>query len=1061
MLLSNAAIKNRTTVIMMAFMIIIAGVYCYASLPREAEPDIKIPNILITTTYRGVSPEDIETSVTMKIEEKLTGLNGVKEIRSSSAEGVSTVIVEFLPGIDEKEAKRDVKDKVDLARKELPTNNLDFDDPVITEINLAEMPIMMISVSGELSPVRLKAIVERLEETIEANVPGILDVTITGDLEREIRIEMDPDRVAAYNLSLTELSSLLKSENVNISAGGLETPGTKFNVRIPAQFVHPSEVQYLQVGVRDGRPVYLTDVAKIRDTFKDRGTYSRLGGVPSLTVSVQKRIGSNIIAITDGVKHILDEFRIRSPKGVEFKVTLDKSDEIRSSVSDLENNLFSALVLVAGVLMVFMGLRTSLIVALAIPLSMLLTFSVIMALGYTLNMVVLFGLILAMGMLVDNAIVIVENIYRHKQLGRGRIEAAMKGAGEVAWPVISSTATTLAAFSPILFWPGIIGDFMKYLPITLIITLSCSLFVALVISPVICSLISGGKVRKIDEDRRHPFIGAYLGVLAWTLRHRAITLIGVMLVLVSVVAGYYRSGLGIELFPEIDPRRAMINIRCPQGTSIHETNRIARDIEERIKPFASDLKHVTTTIGTSGGVMAAFGASGGPHTGNITLVFHNFETRPRPSADAIAEMRKLLADIPGAEIKLEKEQSGPAAGDPVSVRIIGRDFKKLQTLSKKARTLIEGIAGLVNLRSDYEAARPELPFLPDRTRIREADINTNAIGQYLKAGVFGSEVGKYRQFNDEYDITIRMPVEDRTNVQDLLALHTPNNLGEPVPLSSLGRFDYAGGFGTISRVNQKHAITLSAGVEGRLEDEVMKDVQKEMEKLKSELPIGYDIEYAGKQEDQVEAQSFLLKAFVIALLLIVIILLMQFNTLSAPLIIMTTVILSLIGVLTGLMIFNMPFGIIMTGIGVISLAGVVVNNAIVLLDYTRQLQKRGIELIEAALQAGATRLRPVLLTAGTTILGLIPMATGVSFDIHIMNIAWRSESSLWWSSMAIAVIFGLGVATILTLVVVPVLYVSLYRMSEALYRLVARFGLGLHHQPLEVESKPEPEFEDF
>jgi multidrug efflux pump subunit AcrB len=988
----------------------------------------------------------------MKIEEQLTGLNGVKEIRSSSAEGMSTIIVEFIPEVDEKDAKRDVKDKVDLARKELPTNNIDFDDPVITEINLAEFPIMMINVSGELSPVRLKFIAERLEEEIESNVPGILDVTITGDLEREIRIEMDPDRVAAYNLSLTELSSLLQSENVNISAGGLETPGTKFNVRIPAQFVRPEEVQYLQVGVRDGRPIYLTDVAKVRDTFKDRGTYSRLNGSASLTVSVQKRIGANIISITDGVKKILEEFRKLSPNGVEFKVTLDKSDEIRSSVSDLENNLFSALVLVAGVLMVFMGIRTSSIVALAIPLSMLLSFAVIMAMGYTLNMVILFGLILALGMLVDNAIVIVENIYRHKQMGRGRIEAAMKGAGEVAWPVISSTATTLAAFSPILFWPGLIGDFMKYLPITLIITLSCSLFVALVISPTICSLMSGGKVRKIDRDKHHPFIGAYRAILGWTLRHRAITLTGAVLVLVSIMVSYARFGRGIELFPDIDPRRALINIRCPQGTSIHETNRLARIVEDRIKPFASDLKHVITTIGSSGGAMAAFGASGGPHTGNITLVFHNFETRPRPSAIAIAEMRKRLTDIPGAEIKLEKEAAGPTTGDPVSVRIIGQSFKQLQTLSRKARKIIEDTPGLVNLRSDYEAARPELPFIPDRLRIREANISTNAIGLYLKAGVFGQEVGKYRQFNDEYDITLRMPQKNRTEVQDLLAMHAPNALGEPVPLSSLGRFDYAGGFGTISRVNQKHAITLSGGVEGRLEDEVMKDVRKRLDALK--LDLGYEIKYAGKQEDQEEAQTFLGKAFVVALLLIVIILLMQFNTLSAPLIIMTTVILSLIGVLTGLLIFGMPFGIIMTGIGVISLAGVVVNNAIVLLDYTRQLQKRGMELIEAAIQAGATRLRPVLLTAGTTILGLIPMATGVSFDIHTLTISTKSESSQWWSSMAIAVIFGLGVATVLTLVVVPVLYVSLYRLAS-------RFGLGGLHHPGEEVSKTVLELEDF
>ena len=1031
MLLSNAAIKNRTTVLVGMLLIVVAGATSYKTLPREAAPDVKRPVILVTTTYEGVSPEDIETSVTMKIEEELTGLDGVKEIRSSSAEGVSTITVEFLPEVEESKAKLDVKDKVDLARGELPDG---AEDPVVTEINIAEFPIMLINISGDISPVRLKAIADRLSDEIKTRVKGVLEVNISGDLEREIRIEIDPDRVAAYGLTVKELYSLIENENVNVSAGGLETAGTRFNVRVPAEFVKPEDIQRLQLGVRDGWPIYLADVAAIRDTFKDPTSFSRLDGRGSLTVSVQKRIGENIVDIADAVGRIVRQFQARSPKGVEFKITLDQSDDIRMMISDLENNIFTGLVLVMGVLVLFMGWRTSMIVALAIPMSMLMSFAVIQLLGYTLNMIVLFSLILALGMLVDNAIVIVENIYRHMQMGCGRREAAMKGTGEVAWPVITSTATTLAAFTPLMFWPGIMGDFMKYLPITLIITLSSSLFVAMVISPTVCSLLAGGRIKKRSKDTRHPFVEAYRRVLGFALRHRPATLATAVGVLASVVVSYVFLGRGVELFPEFDPKRAIINIRCPQGTNIHETDRLARIVERRVEPYRDDLKHLITTVGSAGGKSAIFGGgSSGAHVANLTLLFWDFKDRRRPSLDVVKEVRRDLSDIPGVEIKVETEEAGPPTGEPVTVRIIGEEFKELQRISEQARRMIADVPGLVDLRSDYEASRPELPLRVERDRVIQAYVSTFAVGQFLKAWVFGRTVGTYRQFNDEYDITIRLPQGQRENIEDLLRLCMPNVHGEAVPLSSLGTFDYAGGYGTISRVDQKRVVTLTAGVEGRLGEKVLKDVQKRLAVLA--LPVGYEIQFAGEKEHQEEAIAFLLKAFFIALLAIVIILVMQFNTLSAPLIIMTTVILSLIGVLSGLLICRMPFGVVMTGIGVISLAGVVVNNAIVLLDYTRKLQRRGMELVAAAVQAGAIRLRPVLLTAVTTILGLVPMATGKSFDIHTLEFSLRSESSQFWSSMAVAVIFGLAFATMLTLVVVPVLYVSLYRLAS-------RFGMG-------------------
>lgn len=1023
MIISDVSIRNRTTVGVLSVLIIVFGVYSYITLPRESSPDVPVPFILVTTTYEGVSPEDIETSVTIKIEKQLAGLKGVKEITSSSAEGVSTIAIEFLPNVAIDTAMQYVRDKVELAKKDLPK---DAEEPMLTEINIAEFPILLVNISGDISPVLLKVIADNLEEVIES-IPGVLNCDIIGALEREIRIEIDQDRVAEYGLTIPEIISLIPSENVNISAGGLETEGTKFNVRVPAEFVEPDEVNELVIAVRNGRPIYLTDVARVRDTFKDRSAFSRLDGEPTITLTVQKRLGENIIEIANKVKYVLAEAEKRVPKGVRFDITLDQSRDIHMMIRDLENNLISGMILVVAVLLATLGWRPALIVALAIPMSMLLSVTVMNLWGYTLNMVVLFGLIMALGMLVDNAIVIVENIYRHYQQGGGRHEAARRGTSEVAWPVITSTATTLAAFAPMIFWPGIMGGFMKWLPITLIIALTASLFVALVINPTISASFVSAK--RTGNGREGRVIRAYQRILDLALHHRVATILLAVLLLAGLGIYYAKHGHGVELFPDFDPYRGNVSIRFPQGTNIYETERLTRVIEGRLKPFAADFKHVITNVGSGSGDPMS-GEGSGPHMSTITLSFHDFEDRPRPSAATLAEIRKVMADLAGAEIKVDKQEEGPPTGAAVSVRIIGEDFKKLEEISDQARRLITGVPGLVNLRSDHEATRPELAFHVDRRRAMLLGVNTAIVGNFLKTAVFGSEVGKYRQFNDEYDITVRLPVEQRENIEDLFRLRVPNQDGKAVPLSSLGDFRYTGGYGTIRRVNQKRVVTLNGDAEGRLDTEVLADVQQRLAAM--ELPMGYEIRYAGQKEEQDKAMAFLSKAFVIALFLITLILVAQFNTIIVPLIIMSTVILSLVGVFMGLLICAMPFGIIMTGVGVISLAGVVVNNAIVLLDYTRQLQKRGLELIDAAIQAGATRLRPVLLTALTTILGLIPMAVGVSFDFIAWKWVTKSESSQWWSSMAIAVIFGLTFATILTLVVVPTLYVSLTRLSEML-----------------------------
>jgi len=1021
MLLTDVAIKNRTTVAVLGLIIILIGGYSYISLPREAAPDIPIPYVLVTTVYEGVSPEDMETSVTMKIEKELNGVRGVEEITSSSAEGMSLISVEFQPDVPSEVALQRVRDRVDIAEAELP---LDAEEPVIKEINFAELPIMLISISGEVSPVQLKEVADDLQDELEA-VPGVLKVEMTGDLEPEIRLEFNPDRVASYNLTIPEILSLIPSENVNISAGGLETEKTKFNVRIPAEFVSPEEVDRLLLTVRNGKPIYLSDVAEVNYMFKDRSSYSRLDGVPNITLSVTKRVGANAVRVSDYIKVVIEQASRQAKGMLKFDITYDMSEMVRNMVADLENNIFSALVLVTLVLLLFLGWRPSSIVAMIIPLSMLITFFVVQMLGYTLNMIVLFALVLVLGMLVDNAIVIVENIFRHLQLGYSRIEAAILGARQVAWPVTTSTFTTVCAFLPLIFWPGVMGDFMKYLPITLTIGLLASLFVGLVFNPTICSVWAGRS--PAPRQKNHWFIRGYSRLLHAGLNNTGMTVFLAFCLLFALATLYGKIGKGVEFFPEGDPKRAMINIRAPQGTNIHETDRIARLIEDRIQPYKPWLEHVVTNVGsTRSGSISLMASTGGPHLANVTLVFYDFAERQRPSAEIIAEVRKDLADIAGAEIRVEKEEEGPPTGAAVTIRISGEDFKTLESLSEQAKRMISDVPNLVNLRSDLEAERPEMAFIVDRRIAMLLGVNTATIGNFLKMAIFGTKVGTYRQFNDEYDITVRLPVEERVNIDDLHRLQIPNAAGESIMLSSLGEFKYQGGFGTINRVDQKRVVTLTGDAEGRLGTEVLSDVQDRLKAL--ELPPAYEINYVGEKEEQDKAQAFLSKAFAIAILLVTMVLVIQFNSLMVPFIIMTTVVLSLIGALMGLLICDLPFGIIMTGIGVISLAGVVVNNAIVLLAYTRQLQQKGMDLISAAEEAGVTRLRPVMLTAMTTITGLLPMAIGVSFNVHNFTWATRSESTQWWRNMAVVVIFGLGFATILTLVVVPSLYVMLSRI---------------------------------
>ena len=1080
MIVSDTAVKKSVTVLVLTVLIMVFGTYCYMMLPRESDPDISIPNVFVSTEYRGVSPTDIETAITIEIEKKLKGLDGLKKIQSVSAEGLSSINVEFVTGTDIDQAMQDVKDKVDEAKNELP-QDLE-NDPSVFEVNFSELPIVVFSLSGTCGLPCLKEIADDLEDAIEA-IPGVLAVDVTGGLEREIRVEVFPEKLAYYGLDISALQQVVVSENQNTSGGAIRMGDGRFQLRVPGEFNTPEEIYGLIVGTHDGKPIYLKDVARVVDGFKEETSRSRLDGRAAVNLAVKKRSGENIIPIGKQIDSHLARVQPTWPPGTEITKVMDKARDIDLMVADLENNILTGLVLVLVVIFFTMGLRNALMVSLAIPFSMLLAFTALYLLGITLNMVVLFSLTLALGMLVDNAIVIIENTYRFMEQGASRYDAAMKATSEVAWPVIGSTLTTLGAFAPMLFWPGIMGEFMSYLPLTLIITLTSSLFVALVINPAFASLFMkvpnkdpNAPAKSMEEvaaavekpaEIKGPWLRGYARLLTLCLARPFSVILCGFAVLVLMIQGWLLAvGLEkpIEFFPDIDPASMYVNLDVPEGADLGYIDRILKRIELAVTaPLAgesvslepsdqeygrallakehqkadgstfagpSDLGNIRN-IYTKGIVTAGAGTAFDPNAPNhVGIRFLEMKDRTGSSNDTLETIRERIRNIPGAKLTIAAAEEGPPTGAPINIEISGDDFAVLGKLAAEVKKIVAQVPHVEDIRDDFVEGTPSVHVTVDRQKAALFGLSTDMIGFALKTAYNGLDVSSYRENDEDYDITVQLQEDDRRVVDVLHELMIPTPAGAMVPLSTMAKVAYGGSIGDITRINNERVVTVKANVD---EAKVPAPVARaQAEELLQQLPLppGYMTRFTGEFEFQQESEDFLSKAFIVALLLIFLILVSQFNSITQPFIIMTSVILSLGGAFLGLMLFKQPFGIIMTGVGVISLAGVVVNNAIVLLDYTNKLRERGMVLSEAVVAAGATRLRPGMLTAITTILGLIPMVTGVSFDFHDLTISWVSESSQWWRSMAVVVIFGLMVATFLTLVVVPTLYYLLEQLPE-------------------------------
>lgn len=1120
--MTDFAVDNSTTVFLLIFMMVLFGLRSYTTMPKEQFPEASLPTVYINTPYFGNSAVEIENLVTRPLEKEIENITGVKNVNSTSIQDFSVIIAEFDADLEMDAVVRKVKDAVDKAKQDLPNDMTE--DPTVLEINLSEIPIMTINVSGNYSNDDLKEYAEMIQDRVEG-VKQISKVDLKGSLEREIKIDVDLFKMQSLKVSFGDIENAVSSENLTMSGGEVIANEFKRALRVVGQFTSPEEIENLIVKSENQRPIVLKDIANVIYGYKERSSYARADSLPVISLDVIKRRGQNLLAAADNIKMELEDIKKDLPSDVKVSLFNDQSVFTRNEVNNLENSIISGVILVTLVLLFFLGLRNASMVGVAIPISMLLGIMILNFMGVTLNIVVLFGLILALGMLVDNSIVAVENMYRYMQNGYSPLKAARYGVGEIAVPIIASTATTLAAFIPLGFWPGIMGEFMKYFPITLIIVLSSSLFVALVINPVIASrymkidekvedsvllarkrkniliMIGGlmvvallGQLGGVDWVRNLMVIAALLTAinffvfrpLTFTFQENFLPFLekGYDKFIRSSLKGYnpilYFGGtfvllifsivlLGIvkpkvEFFPSGDPIYINAFVELPLGTDIEATNRITKDIEQKIEAVIADKRQVVEAVLTQIGENTSDpnqppepGVT--PNKARVTVSFVPSSERGGISTtDIMNDVRMALQNYTGVEIVVDKNADGPRAGKPVNLEIKGENIDTLIILSETIRNFINelGVPGIEELKSDIKLGKPELLIRIDREAARRYELSTYAIASALRTSVFGKEVSKYKEGEDEYPIVIKLEDKYRNNVEDLLnqkiTFRNPaNGRLVQVPISSVADIEYSSTYSSIKRKEKNRVLTIYSNVlDGYNANDIVAQLKDAMETYP--LPDGFTFAFTGQQEQQAEDMEFLSTAFLAAVFLIFLILVAQFNSVLSPFIIILSVLFSTIGVFLGYSLTGTTISVIFSGVGIISLAGIVVNNAIVLIDYTQLLTARRLEelglrsefelsteqKIEIIVEAGSTRLRPVLLTAITTVLGLIPLAIGFNFNFFTFvssldgQFFLGGDNTAIWGPMAWTVIYGLTFATFLTLIVVPVMYWLSFRGKRRL-----------------------------
>lgn len=1126
--LSSWAINNKTTMYVLIVLILFLGASAYFSMPRENFPEIKETKIYISSVYPGNIAEDIEKLITDPIEDRLKTVSNVVEITSTSQEDYSMIIVEFDENITVEAAKQKVKDEVDseTSNEDWPTFNDAKVKPNVFDLSMSEeIPILNINISGDYPVDKLKEYGEYLQDEIES-LSEIKQVDIRGAQDKEVEVAVDIYQMMAAQVSFDDIINTISRENMTMSAGNLITSGQRRTIRILGEIESPEELENFVVKSENDNPIYLKDIAKVTFKDEDKTTYAREFGAPVVMLDVKKRAGKNMVTAAEKIQVIIDD-AINNVFPPDLKVTIanDQSSKTVGQVDDLVNNIIFGIILVVTVLMFFLGFKNALFVGFAIPMSMFMSLMILDLLGYTLNTMILFGLIMGLGMLVDNGIVVVENAYRlMEKEGMSRIEAAKKGIGEIAFPIIISTATTIAAFIPLGLWPGVMGQFMIYFPITLSVVLGSSLFVAIFFNSVLVSrfmtiedkdmplkkiiktsvivaviglliFVFGGSYRVLGTLMMFVAINLWIYRLflrKWANKFQskalprlerfyekilraglsrkksALITIGTFVLLIIAFIGFGASiGSGrtaVEFFPSNTPNQIIVYIEYPEGTDIKKTNAITMDIEERVYKIINaeaykngDFNFLTESavsqVGEGAGNPITDGGSAAemPHKGKITATMREFKFRKgADSKELFEKVQEALKDIyPGVAISVEKDAVGPPAGYPINIELEGNDYSELIVTAEKMRNFInsKNIQGIDELKIDVNKSKPSMQVLVDRKKAGELGVTTGQVGQQLRNAIFGAKAGIYKEDGEDYDIYVRFNKENRYNTsaifdQKITFRDQASGKIKEIPVSAVAKQRNTSGFSAIKHKDVKRVVTVySALSPGGNAATIVAQIQKEMQNF-YDKPDSVKIDYTGEIEEQNKQMSFLMGAFFTGLGLIFFILIFQFNSVSKPAIIMLAIFLSLIGVFGGIVVTGSSFVIMMTMMGIISLAGIVVNNGVVLLDYTQLLIDRkkaelGLKkqeyldldsLLVCIIKAGKARLRPVLLTAITTIFGLIPLATGFNINFFTLfsefdpKIYIGGDNVIFWGPLAWTVIYGLFIATFLTLIVVPILF---------------------------------------
>ncbi|NLU99478.1 MFS transporter [Marinomonas sp. UCMA 3892] len=1028
--LIEAALARSRTVMMFFVLILIMGTVSYIEIAKESDPDITIPMAYVSVSLDGISPEDADSLLVHPLEKELKGLEGLKELKSTASEGHASIMLEFESGVNIDQAISDTKDKVDRAKSELPD---DADEPTVTEINLSTFPVLRVNLSGNVSFATLSRTAKSLQDSIEA-IDGVLEAKISGDRDQQAQIIIRPEQLESYNLSLSDVANFVSGNNRLVAAGNLDTGAGRFSLKVPGLLKTKEDILNLPIKADGDQVVLLGDIATGELTFEDPTSYARVEGKRSITLAVSKRVGVNIIETIEAIKAVVKNESEQWPNGVEYNLTGDKSTDIETSLNDLFNNVLAATLLVMIVIVWALGVRSAFLVGLAIPGAFLSGILILDLQGYTINMVVLFALILSVGMLVDGAIVVTEYADRKLAEGASKRQAYSEAAKRMAWPITASTATTLAVFMPLLFWPDIVGEFMRFMPITIIATLASSLVMALIVLPTIGSII--GKKGAYTEKTMHALritetgdlkeltgpTGFYGRTLTRLVEYPIWVLLFTIVLLLSIFASYGKFGKGIEFFPSIEPESANLDIRARGDLSLEEKDELVRLVEQQVIGNPSLKSVVSTTYATPGNNAAP------DSIGSISMEFIEWYKRA-PAGVILDRIRERTKQIPGIEISAEKEQGGPQSGADIQLQLSSNYTEALNLAADEISKQLLLRDEIITVSDDRSLAGIEWRIDINREEASRYNVDVNSLGNVIKLVTTGITLSDFlpEGADDKIDIVLRYPVNQRS-LDQLDQLQVPTNQGS-IPASNFIHRYAAPKQGVINRTDGKKTIKIDADVkDGLVVDEVIKAIKVKLDAAGIDKAVSY--EFRGNTEDQQKSMIFLIKAFGVAFFIMAIILVTQFNNFFQCLLILSAVIFSTMGVFIGLMVKGQPFGIVMSGVGVIALAGIVVNNNIVLIDTFNGLRKQGMMVREAAIRTGVQRLRPVMLTTITTILGLVPMVFQFNIDLVHQSFSIGAPSAQWWTQLSTAIAGGLTFATPLTLILTPCLLVLGYRRKE-------------------------------